>query len=330
MALIHLFVSFVLLAASVKAFTHKELHDMFGAPLGRQHAHTHKVAPKAVAASAATGFSYVQYVVFDNKDCTGEVIEGGAYQTNTCFLLGYGNPSNKTDAYYSTYLVASSGMVSVGIYNVSTCTGTPIYENADIGSVGCTVDGSFGIRTVQTQTPLWPQGQNGASVKIHATGVDCNTDNGFAYNFNAEQYATFDSCMNVTTLGPNPQTVSVQVTSCSSSANNGNGNYTFNFFGTTDCTGPSQTQTGVWGTDFCNSPIVFDNFVYGYVSFSCADGPKHNKCYENFGISSPACDASLTKSALKFMCTDPGYTGCATRFLDPSKQNGAEIFGCCI
>jgi hypothetical protein len=198
----------------------------------------------------------------------------------------------------------------------------------NIAKIGCYSVASGknnAVRSVETMTPLWPQGVNGASIKFHSTADQCNVDNGYAYNFKYEGFATKGACVNVTTITGGYAQKSMMVNSCSSSANS----YSLNFYSGPGCTGTMTTET-MKANDYCND-AVYVNGVYGYVSFSCHDGDQHNKCYQNFGISSPSCSATLTQSALKFTCPDKAYSGCATRSITTStSQYDAQVFGCCI
>jgi len=273
----------------------------------------------------ASGFNYLQSVVFDGTDCTGPVFAGFARLLNKCFLYSYTNMQAMTGPIYIKYKLQSNNTLSAMTWNTSDCSGKAMVIGPNVAKVGCYSNGvNNGVRSVETMTPLWPQGIDGASIKIHSTADQCNLDNGYAYNYHYDTYAPKGSCINITTTNPYAAK-SMMVSSCSSSSNT----YTLNYYNVPGCTGTTTSET-VGSTDKCMN-AVYINGLYGYASLSCYDGAQHNKCYEMFGISSPTCDATLTQSALKFTCPDKAYTGCASRLITvSSNQFDSQLVGCCI
>jgi len=273
----------------------------------------------------ATGFEYLQSVVFDDTDCTGNIFAGFARLLDKCFLYSYENMEAMTEPIYVKYKLQSNNTLSVMTWNNSDCTGKANLISPNIAKVGCFSNSvNNGVRSVETLTPLWPQGIDGASIKIHSTMDQCKVDNGYAYNFHYDTYAPKGSCINVTTTSPYAAK-SMKITSCSSSGNT----YTVDFYEAPGCTGTPSTET-FGSNDRCDAP-VYINGLFGYASLSCYDGAQHNKCYEMFGISSPTCDATLTSSALKFTCPDKSYNGCASRLIEmSSSQFDAQVVACCI
>jgi len=276
----------------------------------------------------ATNNQYFQMVAFGNPDCTGDVSWGGAYLLNYCWLYGYGNPAMMMDPFYVHFSVPSNNTLSLNVHNTTDCSGMTLYRANNIATEGCSTMGHMGVRAEQVMTPLWPQGQGGFSIKSHHNAKSCNTDGGFAYNFNTEFYMKLNSCMNTTT---STAMSSYSVSACSSSASNFQGSYTMNMYTNGMCSGTPSTSMIASNAE-CNTGTFSgeDQGQYGYDSYGCFDQAMHNKCYENFGIASPACDAQLTKHALKFTCSDPGYTGCESRIITNNHKKNSEVFSCCV
>lgn len=292
-------------------------------------------APAKVFIPEGSSAEYIQSVAYGKDQmCQSQPYAGYAIKMNTCLYVGDFNASRTSSSpiYALAYDTTNSmtGSVNVSVWNVTTCSGPPI-DNFQLqySTVGC-IEGMQGdpevknVRSAKPSYPNWPTGE-GYSLGIAAHVADC-TSVPMVAPLSTQYSSYFGMCHNITYdfKGANQSNIGFTVNSCS-----GNNIVISVFTGGTNCQGtPIDSNLKIKATSQCGQLTYLQNMGVGNLAFSCLAGvPKHNKCYNAIGMSTPPCEISATKSAVKWTCMKSGYSTCAiTEF---EKNDAAGEFGCC-